>query len=558
MPLRPYQVKAIDAIRTNYTAGTNRQLLCMATGTGKTEVFAHLIEEVRVILPGKMMVILHRDELAKQAYNKIVKRNPDLKVHIEAGNLYADPDADVVIASVQTLGRKGTKRLEPFLKAGFDKFVVDEAHRSIADSYYNVYEAFGLLADDNKNLLLGVTATPVRGDGQGLGKLYQKISYTYPLRKAIEEGYLVDVLGIRINTKVSLDDVHTKGGDFDQEELADAVNNPYRNKLVAKAYLDAGEDRQAIGFSVNIAHAQALAEEFKSQGINAEYVYGADPERHKKIRDFKAGKIKVLFNAQLLTEGFDLDTIGCVILAAPTKSGVVFSQRIGRGTRLPDGYGNISEVPEGLKKDCIVLDVCDSTSRHSLVTLPTLLGMPKGLDLNGHGLLAAAKIIEEKALKYPHLDFSKLESLDEIDSYIEQVNLFEVKFPAEVESNSEFTWYPCFDGGFILILPDKETVKIQENLLTKWDIQATIKGKKYKGQRDSMAEAFSTADSLIRDKVPEVLKVVKREASWHSLPPTEGQMKLVRKLYKGKQIPDLTRGAASKLISSFFAGKGEK
>lgn len=567
MPERYYQTEALNAIDSQHSAGVSRPLLCMATGTGKTEVFVRIPDKLKHKLPGQTMVLLHRDELAQQAINKFRLRNPHLNIQQEAGAEKCDPtSADVIVASVQTLGRSGSERIKKFNQSTLDKFTVDEAHRAIAQSYYNVYDHFNLIKDNDKRLLLGVTATPTRGDGQGLAKLFQKIVYTYSLRQAIEDGYLVDVKGIRVDTDTSLDGVSTKGGDYDQKELADAVDNPARNLLVAKAYLQNCEGRRAIGFGVDIAHSQHLAETFNSLGINSAAVWGADPDRDDKIEAFRKGQITVLFNAQLLTEGFDMAEIECVILAAPTKSGVVFSQRVGRGTRLwlPEGFDNLKEYEKNLmltpeefyKKDVIVLDVCDSTTRHSLVTLPTLLGLPAAMNMRGRSLLGTCKAIEENLEKFPHLDFSSLKDADKIEAFVESVNLFEVKFPPEVEMNSEFTWHPAYSGGYLLMLPEKDEVRIVQNLLEKWEVSAKIKGKKYRGERDSMDAAFGAADDLIRKVVPEAVKLVNREAKWHKDEPTEAQMKLLKKLYKGKQIPTtLTKGEASKLIGAALANK---
>ena len=568
MPDRYYQTNALNAINNDHTAGINRQLLCMATGTGKTEVFVKIPDKLRYKLPGQTMVLLHRDELAQQAINKFRLRNPHLNTQQEAGAEKCDPtSADVIVASVQTIGRKDTERIKKFNKQTLDKFTVDEAHRGIAQSYYNVYDNFNLLQDNDKRLLLGVTATPTRGDGEGLAKLFQKIVYTYPLRQAIEDGYLVDIKGIRVDTETSLDGVSTKGGDYDQKELADAVDNPARNILVGKAYLANCIGRRAIGFGVDIAHSQHLAEVFRGMGIEAEAVWGADPDRDTKIKAFRNGDITVLFNAQLLTEGFDMAEIECVILAAPTKSGVVFNQRVGRGTRLclPEGFDNLHEYEKNLmltpeeyyKKDVIILDVCDSSLRHNLVTLPTLLGLPSGMNMRGRSLVGTCKAIEQNLEKYPHLDFSTLKDADKIEAFVESVNLFEVKFPLEVEMNSEFTWHPAYSGGYLLMLPEKDEVRIVQNLLDKYEISAKIRGKKYRGERDSMDAAFSAADDLIRKTVPEAVKLVNRDAKWHQDAPTEPQMKLLKKLYKGKQTPEnLTKGEASKLIGAALAGKG--
>lgn len=545
--LRPYQEQATTNIDSSLAAGINRQLLVMATGSGKTLVFSHLPDKLKHRLPGQMMVLLHRDELAQQAMNKLRLINPFLNVQQEAGSEKCDPIlSDVIVASVQTLGRKNTERVKKFNWQNIDKLVIDEAHRSISQSYQNVYEAGGYLHEDSKRLLLGCTATPVRCNGEGLGSLYQKIVYTYDLRQAIEEGYLVDVKGIQVDTKTSLDGVSTKGGDFEQSELADAVDTPYRNVLVAKAYLANCKGRQAIGFGVNIAHSQNLAQAFKDLGINADYVYGKDPERLEKIDRFRKGLIDVLFNAQLLVEGFDVAGIECVILGAPTKSGVTFSQRVGRGTRL--------NPP--LKTDCIVLDVVDSTSHHSLVTLPTLLGLPRGLNMKGRSLVGTAKAIESVQAQYPHLDFTTLKDADKIEAFVKSVNLFAIKYPAEVEANSQMTWHPAFNGGFLLMLPDKDEVRISQNLLDKWQINAIIKNRKYKGERATMAEAFSAADDLVRKTSPEALKLVDRKAHWHGDKPTTKQIAALRRYYPGRQIPaDMTRGKASDLIGAAKAGK---
>jgi hypothetical protein len=403
-----------------------------------------------------------------------------------------------------------------------------------------------------------VTATPQRGDGQGLGALYQKIVYTYSLRQAIEDGYLVDVKGIRVDTETSLDGVSTKAGDYDTKELASTVNTAPRNQLVAVAYSDHCNNRQAIGFGVDIQHSKDLAKTFRDNGINAEAVWGADPDRHLKIELFRKGKIQVLFNAQLLVEGFDLSTIGCVILAAPTKSGVVFSQRIGRGTRLPEGVDNLNDISSDTicKRDCLVLDVVDSSSRHNLVTLPSLLGLPSGLNLRGRSLVGSAKTIEEKLKELPHLDFTTLKDIDKIEAFVDEVNLFEVKFPAEVEASSDFTWHPAYWGGYVLMLPNKDEVRVEQNLLDKWQVMGYIKGKKYRGERDTMEAAFAAADDLVRNIAPEALKLVNRNEPWHDLPPTDDQMKAIKKHYKGKQIPhDLTRGEASRHIGAALAGK---
>jgi ATP-dependent helicase IRC3 len=248
------------------------------------------------------------------------------------------------------------------------------------------------------------------------------------------------------------------------------------------------------------------------------------------------------------TEGFDMPSISCVILAAPTKSGVVFSQRVGRGTRLFEG-----------KKDCIILDLVDSTTRHNLITLPTLLGLPAGLNLKGRGLVESAKLVEEKLKQEPRIDVNKILDMDKLDSYVEEVDLFAVHLPSDVEKNSTFTWFPSYDGGYRLLLPNKDEVKITKNLLDKFEICGKLKDKKYRGERSSLSEAFSAADELVTKYAPDYLKVVRQVETWHNELPTEKQLKHLKKIYKGKELPaTLNRGEAHKLLSAHWAGKEDK
>lgn len=568
MQNRPYQDAAHAAIRTEYLKGTAHQLISMATGTGKTVVFSQLPTRMKDILPGQMLVLAHREELIDQAIDKMRKINPHLKIDKEMAQHKADPStADAIVASVATLGRKGTKRLEKYNWQNFDKFVTDEAHHSIAQSYLNIYDAAGLLNEGDKRLLLGVTATPQRGDGKALAQLYKKISFVYSMRQAIEEGWLVDVRGVRVSTNVSLDQVKTVGGDFAQDMLSDTVNNPVRNQLVVKAWLDKAEGRQSIVFSVDIKHAKDLAEMFRQYGVKAEAIWGDDPDRAEKLQRHKDGGITVLINCGVLTEGYDDWRIGCVVLARPTKSSVLFTQMVGRGTRLQDNTGNLKVALDPsynyghfdhIKRDCIVIDVVDASSRHSLVTLPTLMGMSGALDLKGGSLVGAIQKIEEAQKQFQHIDFTKLTDISQLQTYIESVNLFDVKFPPEVEEHSELSWHPAADGGFVLLLPNKDAVRVKQNLLEKWEISAIIHNQRYKGERDTMEEAFRAADNLVTDKAAESLKILRREETWHKDPATVAQLNLLRKFYKGKALPDdLSKGRASKLISSFMAGKAK-
>ena len=556
--LRPYQQATLDAVQSNYKKGVRRQLISLATGTGKTVIFSNLTKQMKADLPGQTLILAHREELIIQAAEKVMHWNPGMSVSVEMADQYANPNSDVIVSSVATLGRRVSKRRDRFNWDAVTKCVCDEAHHSTAGTYTTIFEEAGFLREDTNKLLLGVTATANRADGTPLAKVYDKIVYSYSMRQAIEEGWLVDIRGIRVNTSVDLSKVHTVAGDFAQDELADAVNNDVRNQLVVKAWKDRAADRQTVVFTVDIKHAVDLAAMFKAHGVKAEALWGNDPLRADKLKRHKNGDIQLLTNCGVLTEGYDDWAIACIVLARPTKSSSLFTQMVGRGTRLQDGTGNLIEaVASGAplkKRDCLMIDVVDSSTRHSLVTLPSLLGMAVDLDLNGQSAIGSLKRLEDAQRDYPTIDFSKLEDITKLNPFIEEVNLFDVKFPEVVTENSTLQWHSTMDGGFALSLPNKERLTIKQNILERWEIQATINGRAFKGERSTIEEAFKAADLLIMEHAQNHLRILKREGErWHDDGATEAQLKLLKKFMKGRTFPpDLSKGAASRLIGQFL------
>lgn len=561
--LRPYQNATLDATENNLMLGVHRQLAVLATGTGKTVIFSNLFKKLNLRKgTHQILVLAHRDELIQQAADKMKFWNPDLKVEIEMAEQYASPDADVIIASVATLGRGGSTRIDRFDWKKITVIVCDEAHHSVATTYMNIFQKAGILDGATDKLLLGVTATPNRGDGQALAKLYDKIIFTYTMRQAIEDGWLCDMRGIRLNTHNRLDGIKLVGGDFNQGDLAKEVNNPTRNKQIVKAWRDNAIGRQSVVFCVDIQHAKDLAETFRAAGVSAQAVWGDDPDRAEKLEDHKNGEITVLTNCGVLTEGYDDWRISCIVMARPTKSQALFQQMAGRGTRLEEGIGNLKEAlaagKQTVKKDCLLIDVVDVSSKHSLVTLPSLLGMSAKVDLKGKSVVWAAKKIEDLQVKNPNLDLSQIENmdLDKIDAQIQSINLWEVKFESEVMENSELSWHRAYDGSLVLLLPNKDRVSIKQNLLDKWEINAVINGRKFKGERGNIEEAFRAGDDLVAREAKDALKLLRRKEDWHEDAMTDAQANLLRRWYRGRPLPpNMTKGQAAKLISNFIAGK---
>src|SRR5215467_3665415 len=230
--LRDYQIEALERVRKAYTEGKRRVLVSLPTGTGKTVVFASFPRHFK--MKKRLLVLAHREELLIQAERKFRAIDPDLKISIERAEDYASSESQVVIASVPTLARSNGSRLSRFKAEDFSIVVVDEAHHAVADSYRIIFDYFGLFSPGTSRYLVGFTATPRRGDKQGLGEVFEEVCCARGIREMIQGRYLCPIAGWRVDTDLSLDDVKVRRGDFVESQLARAVNTPLRNKLLVK------------------------------------------------------------------------------------------------------------------------------------------------------------------------------------------------------------------------------------------------------------------------------------------------------------------------------------
>jgi ATP-dependent helicase IRC3 len=555
---RHFQSEAVDASLAAYDAGVHKQLLVMATGTGKTHCFGRLYEAMKTRLGGQMLVLAHTDDLVKQNRDRLEHMHGVANVSMEMGEYYANPESPILSASVQTLGRKGTNRLDKFDWTNIDKIVVDEAHHSTTDAYRRILERAGVLEPSSRKLLFGVTATPQRTDGIALDSVYDKVIYLYPLRKAITDGWLVDIRGYCVRTTTSLEGVSKTDGDFSRKELSERVNSPQRNQQIVDVWGRVGEQRKTVIYCVDIEHAQRVAQEFRVSGITAEAVWGDDVERRDKIQRHIHGQTRVLCVCGLLIEGYDDPTIACVILARPTQSTILLPQMVGRGTRLEDNINLKDRNPlDKVKRDVIVVYFIDGNPAPSLVTLPTLMGMSNNLDLEGRSLLEVTEAVEALQEDNPHVDFLNLDSLSGAKTLIEQVDLFQVRFPQEVKDSSELTWYKALTGGYKMLIPKEGperqgVVRVYENVLGQWELDGEINGEQFHGLRSSFEEAIKVTDEQIRKRVSkQTLSCIVREAKWHNNPVTRGQKKMLTMLFPWRKFDfsQVKSGEASKLIT---------
>jgi superfamily II DNA or RNA helicase len=548
--LRPYQKDCLDRSKAALDRGCNRQLAVLATGLGKAVLFAALREHHG--FRKRIMVLVHREELADQGADKLARWNPGLMCGVEMAHRNAAPMDSLVVASVPTLGRRNSERIKKFDPADFDCIVSDESHHSVSPQWKRVLDHFGLMKPGGRILSLGLTATPNRSDGTGLRDCFDEIVFNMDIKAGIDTGYLSDLIGYRVSTKTNLDSVHTRLGDFAEKELADAVNTPERNAIIVKEWCKHAYGKKTVAFTVNVQHALDLAEAFKSHVISAAAVWGEDPERADKLARHRAGEIQVLCNCQVLTEGYDDPEIECIILAKPTKSQLLFTQMIGRGCRIPDGVDNIKTHVGPLSKDsCIILDVVDSTSKHNLITMPSLMGLPKSLDMKGERYTKAREQVERVAAEFPTANIQDIHNLSELDSIAKNIELFRASYPPEVSKLTELAWRK---QGDVYALPvGRDHIVIAADLLGDWWVRGMVSGKSVEIQAQNLAGAFNAADRAVLDSgAPKVL--LARESRWRNEGPSDKQVQLCRKL----RIPipiGATRGMVSAALDTHFGGR---
>lgn len=375
MQLRPYQTDAIAAVRHDWQSLTD-VLLVAATGAGKTQMFLRLLMDELSDTSKRGLILAHRQELIDQPLERIRTMDaawlasgcldrPRVGVMMAERD---DHDRQLTIATVQTLASE--KRIGRLLAAGpVDYLVVDECHHATAPTYIKLWDA---LKNANPSLKhLGVTATPLRADGDGLAKVYQKDSARITIADLVKLGYLVQPRWLGIATGISVQGVKTSAGDYQAGQLAERFDTERGRAIILKAYQDYAADRRAIAFTASVQGAHDLAGAFNRAGITARAIDGTTPKdvRRQLLADFREGRIQVIANCQVLTEGFDAPGTSCILMCRPTKSDSLYVQCMGRGLRPALGMAQPGE-------DCLILDFLPEETRN-IVMAGDVLGLPK-------------------------------------------------------------------------------------------------------------------------------------------------------------------------------------
>lgn len=342
--LRPYQQQARDHIHAEWENGHTRTLLVLPTGTGKTIVFASVAAD-QVRAGDRVLILAHRGELLEQAADKLQRSTGLVSAVEKADATCLNTWFRVVVGSVQTLQR--TARLERFPHDYFGTIIIDEAHHAITNGYRRILDYFG----DAK--VLGVTATPDRGDMRNLGEVFDSLAFEYKLTDAIKECYLCRIMAQTIPLKLDISSVTMSGGDYAVGDLGTALD-PYLEQIAAEM-AQRCKGRKTVVFLPLIKTSQKFRDLLNSHGFRAAEVNGQSTDRKEVLADFDAGKYNVLCNSMLLTEGWDCPSVDCVVVLRPTKVRSLYSQMVGRGTRLSPG-----------KSDLLLLDFLWMTDKHEL------------------------------------------------------------------------------------------------------------------------------------------------------------------------------------------------
>lgn len=342
--LRPYQQQARDRIHAEWDAGHTRTLLVLPTGTGKTIVFASVAAD-QVRAGDRVLILAHRGELLEQAADKLQRSTGLVSAVEKAESTCLDSWFRVVVGSVQTLQR--TARLERFPQDYFGTIIIDEAHHAITDGYRRILDYF------SGAKVLGVTATPDRGDMRNLGEVFDSLAFEYKLTDAIKEGYLCKIMAQTIPLQLDITSVTMSGGDYAVGDLGTALD-PYLEQIAAEM-ANRCKGRKTVVFLPLIKTSQKFRDLLNAHGFRAAEVNGQSDDRRQVLADFDAGRYNVLCNSMLLTEGWDCPSVDCVVVLRPTKVRSLYSQMVGRGTRLSPG-----------KTDLLLLDFLWMTDKHEL------------------------------------------------------------------------------------------------------------------------------------------------------------------------------------------------
>lgn len=545
--LRDYQREAIDAVFKAWADGLRRPAIVLPTGAGKTVVFASLVKEFRELnedhaiqdRASRVIILAHRDELVDQAIAKIKAVAP----HLNVGKVKARDDdihADVMVCSVQTLATPSGRRIAALEGSQWGSgdiglIITDECHHAAAASYKKIYAAFP------DALQLGVTATMARGDKVGLGSTWEEVVYSRSILNLISRGHLTDVRTKRIDLEnLSMAGVKVGMGDWQASALGDALMESKFDTVIADAYKEHAGDRRGIVFTPTVETATAATLALDQAGIRSEIVHGETPPENRRTiyEGFRTGKIQVLVNCMVLTEGFDAPWAEVAVIARPTQSAPLYTQMVGRVLRPWPG-----------KKEALVLDLVGASSNK----LRTLIDLEPGAvqTLQDDESLAEAVVREAEAAnqKVPAGSLAFELKVRDVDSFAASHIAW--------GRTAKGVWFISMGGSYVFLWPSQEAGT--------WDVWLAIDPKRPKSWEKTQYTGLDVSTAMAwGEAVSEDYAAfsVEKSARWRKSVPSEPQLNMASSL--GIDTAGMRRGDVSDAISAAmgtrtfdrFVGKG--
>jgi len=573
MELRNYQHRCLEAADKAVQNGVTRQLWVLATGLGKTVLVAAYLATRGI---KGTIGLMHREELLQQAREKLLIFNPKANIGIEKAAsrinwYYENSTPDVALTSVQTVGRKETKRLPP--KDWLRTLWIDEAHHAPAEGYLRVADYFGLRVHNEEKvrrdaMLIGTTATPDRLDGLGYANLFDDVTFRYDLPLAIKDGWLADVHAYRVENDLSVQGVATRQGDYATKQLAEAVFKSNLTDRAVQTWEEHGREKSSIFFCVDKAHARDTAEKLES--VNAGIAVVTDEthrdERRKSIEEFKNGKIECLVNVGVFTEGFDAPETQAIYLLRPTKSRALYMQCLGRGTRKT--------------KNKSFVELFDFTPRGiPAASVSDIFDLPDAWELEGQSLTEDKEELDALQESLP-LDLSAATSVEELRTRKRRIELFKSSLTDQGLTSANMAWFKAPGKEHWRIgwrnpsseqirrlpphlqarveranlnvdqLGKRESLDVFQNEIGQWELHYRTSGTTYRiGAYPKQRDAISEAEHRIGDKRPHVVVLLLKGRAWRSQPASPAQIPLLRR--KGvpeEMISCATKAEASALI----------
>ena len=364
---RDYQVQAVESIFKYFSNNTGNPLLCLPTGTGKSVIIAMLLKKIFDTFPNqKVLMITHVKELIQQNYEKLKAVWNDAPVGIySAGLKKRESQQNIIFCGIQSVAKKAE------LFGSVDLVVIDEAHL-VSHNANSQYRNFIAKLKENNSYLkvIGLTATPFRSNFGLLtdAGIFTDIAFDITQKdefvKLINQGFLSALVPFATNHKIDVSNVKITNGEYNQQQLAKAVNAGNITEKILNDAIEIAKNRNKwLIFAAGIEHGKDICNRLNEKGVLTTCVFGdlSNAERDKNIQDFKAGKYKAIVNYGVLTTGFDYPEIDCIIMMRPTLSPVLWVQMLGRGTR-----------PSANKENCLVLDYAGNTERLGAINDPKI------------------------------------------------------------------------------------------------------------------------------------------------------------------------------------------